>query len=351
MTLLVVYITIAIGVSFVCSVMEAVILSVSPAFIGALEEKNPESAGRLKALKAQIDRPLAAILSLNTVAHTVGAAGAGAQAAVVFGSAAVGVFSGVLTLGILVLSEIIPKTVGAVYWRSLAGPVARLLQPLIVLLYPLVLLSQWLTRLIARGHSEHDVSRDEFVAMADIGFAQGVFEEHEIRRLKNLLQFDTLTAKDVMTPRTVMVSFPETATAETLRDAKVQFSRIPVYEGNRDHVTGFVLKDDVLEAVARDHHNQPLSELKREILTVSTDLPLSRVFDRLIARREHLALVVDEYGGTAGLVSVEDIVETLLGMEILDEADRTSDMQALAKQRWAERARRLGHEPNDDGES
>lgn len=332
--------------------MEAVILSVSPAFIGALEDRNPEAAASLRALKENIDRPLAAILSLNTVAHTVGAAGAGAQAAIVFGNAYLGVFSGVLTLGILVLSEIIPKTIGAVYWRGLAIPVATMLRPLIILVYPLVILSQWLTRLIARGHREKPVSREELVALADIGAAAGVFSDHEIGRLKNLLQFDGLTAADVMTPRTVMVAFNENDTVDTVRDARVQFSRLPVYTNDRDHITGYVLKDDVLEAVAADQHEMRLAELRRDILTVPLRLPLPRLFDRLLARREHLALVLGEYGGTAGVVTVEDVVETMLGLEIIDEVDRDDDMREVARQKGADRINKLGGStpnPSDSG--
>jgi CBS domain containing-hemolysin-like protein len=342
LTLLIVYVALAIGVSFLCSIMEAVLLSVTPAYIGALEVEKPVVAARIKTLKAEIDRPLAAILTLNTVAHTIGAAGAGAEAAAYFGNAAVGLFSALLTLGILILSEIIPKTLGAVYWRSLAGPVSRLLRPLIWGLYPLVVLSQWITKLIARGKKEGDVSRDEVAALATIGEEQGVFEAQEARILRNLLRFNDLKARDVMTPRTVLVSFPETTTAAEVAAAPTAFSRLPVYAENRDRITGYVLKDDVLAHVADDEHNTRLSALAREIMTVSEDLPLPRVFDRLLDRREHIALVVGEYGGTQGIVTMEDVIETLLGLEIVDEADHTTDMQILARERWRQRAERLG---------
>ncbi|MDX1421183.1 MAG: hemolysin family protein [Rubricoccaceae bacterium] len=347
LTLLVVYIALAIGVSFLCSIMEAVLLSVSPAYVGAMEAERPATAARLKGLKDDIDRPLAAILTLNTVAHTIGAAGAGAEAAAYFGNAYVGVFSAVLTLGILVLSEIIPKTLGAVYWRGLAPFVARMLGPLIWLLYPLVLLSQWLTKLIARGRKEGAVSREEFAALAEIGAEEGVFEEQEARILHNLLRFNALTARDVMTPRTVLVAFPETATVDAVLEEETPFSRLPIYDENRDRVTGYVLKDDVLAEVAADRHDTTLHDLCREILTVPPSLPLPRLFDRLLERREHIALVVGEFGGTEGVVSMEDVMETLLGLEIVDEADRTEDMQVLARRRWAERAAKLGLVPAD----
>lgn len=354
LTLLTVYIVLAIGVSFLCSIMEAVLLSVTPAYVGAMEATKPGIAARLKRLKDDIDRPLAAILTLNTVAHTIGAAGAGAEAAAYFGNAYVGLFSGVLTLGILILSEIIPKTLGAVYWRSLAPLVARILRPLILGLYPLVVLSQWITKLIARGQKEGDVSREELVALADMGAQQGVLDVEESRILKNLFRFSDLTANDVMTPRTVMVAYHESTTVQDVADQNPPFSRLPVFEHDRDHIDGYALKNDILAHVANDEHETPLRDLKREILTVAPTLPLPRLFDRLLERREHIALVVGEYGGTAGIVTLEDVVETLLGLEIMDEADHTTDMQQLARQRWKERAQQLGlvaNETSQDGRS
>lgn len=342
LTLLVVYIALAIGVSFLCSIMEAVLLSVTPAYIGALEATRPAAAERLRELKADIDRPLAAILTLNTVAHTIGAAGAGAEAAAYFGSGAIGVFSAVLTLGILVLSEIIPKTLGAVYWRGLAPPVSRLLGPLIYLLYPLVLMSQWFAKLLTRGEKEGDVSREELAALADIGADQGVFVGQEARFFKSLLRFESLRVSDVMTPRTVLVAFPETATAQDLVDAKRPFSRYPIFSENRDEITGYVLLSDALTRVADDAHGTPLATLRRDLLAVPDDTSLLEVFERLVEGRSHIALVVDEYGGTAGIATMEDVIETLLGLEITDETDRTEDMQVLARDRWRSRASQLG---------
>ena len=342
MALLGLYVVLAVGVSFLCSIMEAVLLSLTPAYIGALEKDAPSSARRLRALKHDIDRPLAAILSLNTLAHTVGAAGAGAQAAVVFGSAAVGVFSAVLTLAILVLSEVIPKTIGAVHWRALGPVVAQMLGPMIWVLSPLVWLCQLITGLVSRGkEDEPAVSREELIAMADIGELQGVIEADETRIVKNLMRFRGLTAKDVMTPRTVLVAFPESATAVQVTERDIPFSRIPVYDENPDQVTGYVLKDHVLQAVADDRHDQPLTALRREMLVVPARFPLPRVFDTLVSHREHVALVV-EHGGTEGIVTMEDVIETLLGLEIMDEMDETQNMRQLARRRWEERAARLG---------
>lgn len=342
LALLVVYVAVAIGVSFLCSIMEAVLLSVTPAYIGALEPTKPAVAARLRELKDDVDRPLAAILTLNTVAHTIGAAGAGAEAAAYFGNGAIGVFSAVLTLAILVLSEIIPKTVGAVYWRGLAPLVSQLLKPLIYLLYPLVVMSQWFAKLLTRGQKKSDVSREELAALADIGAEEGVFGAREAGLFKSLLRFESLVASDVMTPRTVVVAFPEDGTAQDVMDANRPFSRYPVFSGSRDDITGYVLLSDALTKVADDAHDTPLSGLRRDLLHVPEDESVLEVFEHLVEGGEHIALVVDEYGGTAGVVTMEDIIETLLGLEITDETDETEDMQALARSQWLARASRLG---------
>ena len=342
LTLLVVYVALAIGVSFLCSIMEAVLLSVSPAYIGALEATKPAVASRLRALKDDVDRPLAAILTLNTVAHTIGAAGAGAEAAGYFGSGAIGIFSALLTLGILVLSEIIPKTLGAVYWRGLAPLVARMLKPLIYLLYPLVVLSQWFAKLLTRGEREGDVSREELAALADIGAEEGVLGDGEVRLFKSLLRFESLQVADVMTPRTVVVAFPEAATVQDLVDAKRPFSRYPVYAENRDEITGYVLLSDALAEVADDAHGTPLRALRRDLVAVPSGRSLLAVFEDLVEERVHIALVLDDYGGTAGIVTMEDVIETLIGLEITDETDHDEDMQALARERWQARAAKLG---------
>lgn len=340
--LLILYIALAIGVSFLCSIMEAVLLSVSPAYIGALESEKPEVAARLSELKSDVDRPLAAILTLNTVAHTIGAAGAGAEAAAYFGSGAIGIFSAVLTLGILVLSEIIPKTLGAVYWRGLAPIVSRVLNPLIYVLYPLVWMSQWFAKLLTGGEKAGDVSREELAALANIGAEEGVFQEREAQLFRSLLKFESLAVSDVMTPRTVMVAFAETDTVQALVDAHEPFSRYPVYSTNRDEISGYVLLSDALAAVADDAHDKPLSEIARPIETVQEDRSLLDVFNNLVDDGTHIVLVVDEYGGTAGIATMEDLIETLLGLEITDETDTDEDMQRLARERWRERASELG---------
>jgi CBS domain containing-hemolysin-like protein len=353
MALLIFYVVLALGVSFLCSIMEAVLLSVSPSFVARMEQERGLLGQKLRALKDDVDRPLAAILSLNTIAHTVGAAGAGAQAAAVFGDVYVGVISAVLTFLILVVSEIIPKTLGALYWRQLAPLVVRLLVPTIWAMWPLVKLAQGLTRLLARGKKRVLVSREEFTALAELGAQEGVFHEDESRILRNLFRFGQIRAGDIMTPRTVLFTLPAAQTVGEALQAhpEMRFSRIPIYGTNRDDITGFVLKTDLLLQAAQQQPGTPLADLKRPLLVVPRDLPLRDLFEQLMNDRAHVALVVDEYGGTAGLVTLEDLVETLLGLEIVDEADAVHDMQEWARQQWRNRARRLGLLGEEDDET
>jgi CBS domain containing-hemolysin-like protein len=351
-TLLLIYVALALGVSFLCSIMEAVLLSVSPSYVARIERDRPALGRRLKSLKEDVDRPLAAILSLNTIAHTVGAAGAGAQAAAVFGSAYVGVISAVLTFLILVLSEIIPKTLGAVYWRALAPLMVRVLIPIIVVLWPLVKMAEGLSWLIARNKEKATIHREEFIAMAHRGEEEGILHEDESRIMKNLFRFRLVRAEDIMTPRTVLFMLPEKRTVSKTVTAHpdIRFSRIPVYGEDQDDVTGFVLKNDLLLWAARGKGQSTLAELRRPLTAVPGDLALRDLLERMMNERTHIFLVVDEYGGTEGVVTMEDVVETLLGLEIVDEADAVQDMQELARQQWVKRAKRLGIIPEEGGE-
>ena len=344
MSLLIFYVVLAIGVSFLCSIMEAVILTVTPSYIAALEQEGKPAGIELRKLKNNIDRPLAAILSLNTVAHTMGAAGAGAQAAIVFDSTFVGAFSAILTFLILVFSEIIPKTLGALYWRRLAPWVTRILKPTIWITWPLVKLSEGITFLLTRNRKKTTFSREEFTALAKVGQREGVFEENESRILQNLFRFASIRVKDIMTPRIVVYALPEDKTIDEVMEEEddFRFSRIIVYRENRDQVSGYVLKDQILLKAAQDEGDLTLKSLVREITVVPDTMALSALFERLTGRIDHIALVVDEYGGFAGIVTMEDIVETLLGMEIVDEEDEVTDMQELARQQWLRRAKRLG---------
>jgi CBS domain containing-hemolysin-like protein len=344
MSLLVFYLFVALFFSFLCSIMEAVLLSVTPGYASALKKKSPKSGLRLDRLKRDVDRPLAAILSLNTIAHTVGAAGVGAQAAKLFGDASVGVVSGILTFLILVFSEIIPKTLGALYWRQLAPAGSYLMQWLTWALYPLVILSQKITGLIA-GHGYSPVfNREEFQAMADLGIEEGIVLEAESRILKNLLRLSSLKAKDVMTPRSVLFTLPEDMSIEEVlnKGVELRFSRIPVHLPEGEGIEHYVLKDDVLLAASRGEKEKTLGQLARSMLIVPETASLVSLFDMLLDRREHIALAVDEYGDISGIVTMEDVLETVVGVEIVDETDEIVDMQRLARQRWEKRAKALG---------
>ena len=342
--MLALFIGLAIGISFLCSVLEAVLLSITPSFVATLEESNPSLGARLRDYKDRIDRPLAAILTLNTIAHTVGAAMAGGQAAALFGSFWNGVFTAVFTLAILYFSEIIPKTLGAVYWRGLAGFTGAVLKVIIPPLMPFIWVSEWLAKIVAGGEKASHFSREELGALAAWGHKEGHLEEGESRVVGNMLRFAELKVSDIMTPRTVMFSLPESISVEEViaNHENLPFSRIPVFGENRDEVKGFVLKVDILEALAKDKHDTPLSDLRRELHAIPLTATLSKALDTLFERNAHLLLTVDEYGSTSGLVTLEDTVETLLGMEIVDEADRHVDMQQLARRKWQERAARYG---------
>jgi len=347
--LLFLYLAIAIGFSFLCSIAEAVLLSITPSFLAERRQDSSKSSRRILLLKENIDRPLSAILSLNTIAHTVGAAGVGAQAAKIYGDQYVGVISAILTLLILVLSEIIPKTIGALHWRRLAAPVAVFVQGLIVLMLPLVWMSEFLTKLLSGNKDQKLVTRAEIAAMAELGTSEGLFKARESRILRNLLKLDSITVGDVMTPRMVVISAEQSKTigevAETVK--KWPVSRVPLYHDRQDHVTGFVLKDEILVAIASGDEQQPLASFSRPLESVHEADSIASVFDLLLNNRAHIALVVDQFGGMEGIVTLEDVVETLLGLEIVDEQDQAVDMQQLAREKWNARIKRQGLEADN----
>lgn len=343
MTLLIVYILIALGFSFYCSIAEAVLLSVSRPYISLVEQDRPNSGKLLRRLKDDINRPLAAILTLNTIAHTMGAAGAGAQATQVFGNAYLGVISGILTLLILVFSEIIPKTLGAHYWRQLAVPVGQTLKFLVWMLYPFVLLSEMLTRGLTHEHKVK-VTRNEMAAMVDIGEKEGQLKSHESRILKNLFLLRETQVKDIMTPRSVVFSLQENLTVLDYFDNhnNASFSRIPTYNKTPDDLTGFVLRSDLLLAQARGNTQTPLQTYTRDIKAIDDETDVLSAYEELLNSRSHIMLVIDDYGGMLGIVTLEDILETLLGLEIIDESDKTPDMRQLARRLWKRRAAEMG---------
>ena len=349
MTVLILIATISIFFSFLCSILEAVLLSVTPTFINIKKKESRAYAGALEILKEDVDKPLIAILTLNTIAHTVGAILVGVQAEKTFGSGdnIVGIVSAVMTALILVFSEIIPKTIGATYWESLAGLATRILGVMIFIFKwtGVIWLLQLFTRLFGKGgHGKSVLSREDFQAMTEIAHEEGVFKESESRVIKNLLSFKTVVAKDVMTPRTVLKTASEEQNIQEFfeQNKDLQFSRVPVYKDDSDDITGYILKDDVYRSVAEDNTQISLKDLKRNILVVIRDAPVPNILEEFIRKKEHIALVIDEYGSISGLVTMEDVIETLLGLEIMDESDTDSDMQQLARENWQRRSKHLG---------
>ncbi len=343
MSWLIFYTFLAVVISFVCSILEATLLSITPAFVAASRERSPRLAQRLKGLKENVEKPLSAILSLNTIANTIGAAGVGAQAALVFGSQYVGIASGILTLLILYLAEIIPKSLGANYWKKLAPFAAYLLPILVKGMFPLVWFAMLIARRLRRRERVPVTSREELSALAEIGAHSGAIENRESRLLQSMLHFSSLKVSDIMTPRTVVFAVQQNQTSSALirSHGELPFSRIPIYGENIDDINGFVLKSDLLMAIVKGDGNRPLSAFRREIPTVPDFLSLFPLFEQLTGSREHIALVVDEYGGVEGIVTLEDVIETLLGLEIMDESDREQDMQKLALKLREQRSRQL----------
>jgi len=353
MLLLIFYVLVALGFSFFCSIAEAVLLSVTMPYIALLKARNIPVAVHLQQLRRDIDKPLAAILTLNTIAHTVGAAGAGAQAAKVFGSSAVGIASAVLTLLILVFSEIIPKTLGAYYWRQLAPMTAYSLKVLVWLLRPLVWLTELLTRSLTGGRRRSAITRVELLALAELGRQEGALAAQESTIMQNLLSLRETPAAAAMTPRPVVFAVPVALTVADYFERYEQkpFSRIPVYEHDPEDIVGFVLRSDLLLARARKEGRAAVGDYRREIQKLPEQVDLSRTFDRFLKERAHIMLVVDEYGGFSGILTLEDVLETLLGIEIVDEFDTSEDMQHLARRLWEQRARDMGLDLEDFGVS
>lgn len=338
MTLILFYLFLALSVSFLCSVMEAVLLSTPLSYITLKEKEGGKAATLLKKQKQNIDDPIAAILSLNTIAHTIGAAGVGAEAVRVFGEAYFGLISAILTILILVLSEIIPKSVGANYWRSLALSSARIIQGMVWVTYPLVLLSKSLTHLISSKRPTQSVSREEVSAMVTVGLEEGVFEKKENRMIQSLIKLDKQSVHNIMTPSTVVAAASVTLSLREFYANKAYstYSRIPVYDENRDFLIGYVLRQTVLEKLSEDKFDIKLSEILRPILSFNEDASVPAVWEKMLEKKEHIAAVIDEYGCCRGIVTLEDVIETILGLEIVDEKDTVVDMQELAKEKWKE---------------
>jgi|TARA_B110000902_G_scaffold263964_1_gene344240 CBS domain containing-hemolysin-like protein len=340
MTLLLTYLAIAIGVSFLCSVLEAVLLSITPSFVEQISSKRPRAAKQLVTVKAQLDESLSSILILNTFAHTMGAAGVGSQAVQVFGAKWETLIAVLLTLVILYFSEIIPKTLGATFWRKLAIPSAFVISWLIKLVYPLVWIATLLTRLFSSKEGGQ-ITREEIIALASLGHRDGNLFTQENEYLSNLLKLREIKTEQVLTPRSVvhMLNEDSTVTAALDDDKTVQFTRMPVYGANIDDIVGIVNKRDLFQAERKGNGTLAIGSKVKPITRVSEKLPVQKLLDMFIKNREHLFLVEDEFGQTAGVVTLEDAIETLLGREIVDETDAVEDMQELARGNYRARLR------------
>lgn len=354
MTLLILYATVSIFFSFLCSILEAVLLSVTPTFLNVKKQEGRAFASQLEELKSDIDKPLITILTLNTIAHTVGAILVGVQAEKAFGdgSNAVAIVSSIMTFLILILSEIIPKTIGAKFWKQLAPFTTKTLQ---ILIFPLKITGiLWLLQLTTKliGGSGHTtmVSKEDFNTMATIAEKEGVFKSSESIILKNLLSLDQVLAKEIMTPRTVVKIADANSTIQDFynENKNIRYSRIPIYSENQDNIIGIVLRTDILNAIITGTGKNKLENIKRPILLSKRSQPIPVLFEQLIQTKNHMAVIVDEYGSFNGLVTQEDVIETLLGLEIMDESDSVEDLQQLARNNWENRAKGLGYSKDEE---
>ncbi len=352
MTLLFVYLAIAIGISFLCSVLEAVLLSITPGYVEQVSTVNPQSGQILAKSKDKLDQSLASILILNTFAHTMGAAGVGSQAVRIFGDKWETLIAVLLTLAILYFSEIIPKTLGATFWRTLAVPAAYIISWLVKLVYPLVWLSTRLTRLFSKNRG-NEITREEIIALASLGHKDGTLFTQENQYLSNLLGLREIRTEQVLTPRSVVHMLDENTTVTEALDhpQAAQFTRIPIYGDGMDNITGKVLKRSLFEAERAGHGSDPISKYAKKIVRVSEKLPVQQLLDMFIKHHAHLFLVEDEFGQTSGVVTLEDAIETLLGREIVDESDLVEDMQELAKRKYRERLRQDRQQQDSENDS
>lgn len=339
MAALLAYLFLALFVSFVCSIMESVLLSTSQSFLIVKHERGHKWAKSFIDMKINVDKPLSAILSLNTVAHTIGAAGVGAQAVKVFGESYFGLISAILTILILVLTEIIPKTIGARYWMKLTKSSYFTIKTMIYITFPLVVMSSFITKIFSKNKNEQTTSREEIAALASIGADEGLFSDKENKIIQNILRLKNVKVTEIMTPRVVVAAANENLSLQEFLKNKdyLKFSRIPVFSDDEENITGYVFRQKVFENLAENKRDIKLIDIKRNIIIVPGSMVLFSLWEKLLEKKEHIALIVDEYGGLDGIVTMEDIIETLLGLEIVDEKDTITDMQKFARERWEAR--------------
>ncbi|MBU0631363.1 DUF21 domain-containing protein [bacterium] len=334
MELLILFFVLSIVVSFVCSVLESVLLSINLSYIGVLEKHRPHTGNLLRNHKEQINKSIAAILIVNTIANTAGATAVGAQASKVFGNDAVVLISIILTFSILFLSEIVPKTIGAVYYRQLAPISAHLIKLFIILTYPIILSTLFVTNRISKNRKIFNrFTKEELLQTTLLSEHQGVLDEQESDAIENILKLNEIKVKEILTPRSVVFALEEEMLIKDVVATQkeiFQFSRIPIYKGNLENVTGIVLTKNIFKQVLEDD-NVKIGSIKKDIFAISRNLPVSVALDLFISKKEHMFLVKDAYDQTDGIVTLEDCIETILGVEIVDESDLNDDMRELAK--------------------
>jgi CBS domain containing-hemolysin-like protein len=337
------YLGLALTISFLCSLLESVLLSVKYSYIEMLDTQGNPAGDRLRKLKDHTDRSLAAILTLNTVAHTGGAVGVGSEVNKLFGEHWLTISSAIMTLLILVFSEVIPKSLGAANWKKLAPISARVVAGLIFIIYPLVWLLERISKFFQPKGYQEEVSREEMIAVAELGEGQGTIKPKESKIIKNLLLLDEVEAEDVMTPSTVMLSFGRNETVGEVveKNKPIRFSRIPVLGNGINDVLGLALRHRILVAYSEGRKDVTMEELLDPIHVVSPEAPVGTLLDLFIKRQEQIFLVVDSHGGTEGIITLEDAIETLLGVEIVDEDDSVKDMRELAREMWRKRREQM----------
>ncbi|MBQ1209114.1 MAG: DUF21 domain-containing protein [Bacteroidales bacterium] len=344
MALLFVFLFGAMAISFLCSILEASLMSTPISHITMREEEGYKPAKLMKNYKQDSSRPIAAILSLNTIANTMGAAGVGAQATEVFGSQWFGLVSAITTILILVFSEIIPKTIGATQWKKLMGFTSYTIRFLIFVLYPIVICIETLQKLITpKSQEATSISREEVSAMAEVAEESGELDEDENEIIQNVINIDDIKASEAMTPRVVSAIAPESMTVKSFYKDRRYYhhSRIPVYADNDEYITGYILRMDALQLMAEDKYSTTLGEIKRPIESFHEDTPFGQIWDTMTEKNEQIAIIINEYGSFQGIITMEDVIETILGDEIVDERDVVVDMQQLARDRWEKQAKKI----------
>jgi len=345
MDLLLLYFFLAVAVSFVCSILESVLLSVNMAYISVLEKERPRTGVLLRTQKTHINKSIASILILNTIANTLGAAAVGAQAEHLYGSGAVVYVSIILTFAILFLSEIIPKTIGATHWKSLAPLAAHIIRIFVWITYPIILMTLFVTNRIGKKGGSLSLSKAELIETTLLSEDEGVLDEQESDVIENILLLDKIKVHEILTPRSVVFALDGSRTIKDIVENEpdiFKFSRVPIYEEDIEHITGIVLTKRIFKE-ALVNENAPLKSIQKEIYKVNENIPVSMALDLFIKKKEHMFLVLDRYDQTEGIVTLEDCVETVLGVEIVDESDSDADMREVAKLKMRLRRRTEKH--------